>query len=107
MKSKLIIIILTLSIFSSCKKTEVSGIVYSKHNIPVSGASVFISYRRAASSVDESTGITTTTNINGNYNLSFKSKNKYNYSVNCKSDSGSTWKNVKKKESNLIDLHLR
>jgi hypothetical protein len=42
MKSKLIIIILVLSIFSSCKKKEVKGIFYTKHNIAVPNASVVL-----------------------------------------------------------------
>ena len=107
MKTLKLVFIFLITFLFSCKKTEVSGIVYSRHNIPVSGASVYIEYTRAASKINEPEGTTTKSDNNGKFHLSFKSKNKYTYKVRCICDSGNIWENVKKKESNIIDLMLR
>lgn len=105
MKSKLIIIVLVLSMFSSCKKTEVSGIVYSKHNIPVSNVEIKVYYKLG--SVTNTEGTATTTDNNGHYYLNFKTKRERSYTVSCECDSGKVWEPVEEKHLNSIDLHLK
>lgn len=104
MKTKFLIIILALFLFSSCKKTEVSGIVYSKHNIPISNVEVKVYY--TLGSVNNPEGTITTTDNNGHYYLDFKTKRERSYTVRCECDSGKVWEPVKEKHSNSIDLHL-
>ncbi len=107
MKSNFLIVIMVLTIFSSCKKTEVSGIVYSKNNLPISGVVVKVYY--TIGSVDNPEGNIATTDGSGHYYMSFRSKSKFGraYTVKCESDSGKARGIVKLKKSNLIDLYLR
>ncbi len=104
MKSKFIIISLALSIFSSCKKTDVSGVVYSKHNVAISGVEVKVYY--SIGSAREPEGSVSITDDGGHYNLTFKSKSGRAYTVRCESDSGKAWEPIKEKHVNIIDLHL-
>ena len=103
---KLVFIFLIAFLFS-CKKTEVSGIVYSKNNIPVPGVDVKVYY--TIGSIDNPEGKIATTDGSGHYYMSFRSKYKFGkaYTVKCESDSGKARGIVKLKKSNLIDLHFR
>jgi len=105
MTSKAVYIVLILFLFSSCKKTEVAGIVYSKHNIPVSNVDVKIFWSIGGDTKPE--GSVYTTDNQGRYSLSFKSKRGRAYTVSCESDSGKIWEPIKEKQTNNIDLYLK
>lgn len=91
-------------VFYSCKKTDVSGVVYSKHNIPVSNADVKIYWSIGGDTKTEGT-VCSTDNL-GRYSISFKSKRGRAYTVSCECDSGKKWEPVKEKTTNVIDLYL-
>lgn len=102
---KIVNIALLLFFLCSCKKTEVTGIVYSKHNIPVPNVDVKIYWNIGGDTKPE--GTISTTDNQGRYNLSFKSKSGRAYTVSCESDSGKIWEPVKEKQTNNIDLYLK
>jgi hypothetical protein len=105
MKLKLVIITILLSTLFACKKTEVKGTVYSKHNLPVMGASMSI-YERVTR-YSEPTKYNTITDINGNYYLSFKTKRNYIYILRCQSDSGEDNSySIINKKTNVADFYL-
>lgn len=103
---KFIKIFLVMLLFNSCKKTEVNGVVYSKHHIPIAGAIVTVNYIMPQSNFDKPEGTVATADNNGNFSLSFKSKRNLTYIIRCKNDSGSGWENIKKKQSNLVEINL-
>lgn len=75
-------------LFTNCsKKTEVSGIVYSKHGAPVPNGTIILAEadNAKAPSIDKTV---TTTDNNGYYHFIFKNRLKKQYWVRCQSDSG-------------------
>lgn len=81
MKRNLKLIIL-IFLFASCKKTEVSGYVYDKNNIHISGAKInLVTY--ASSKYAESRSHVATSDGNGHYSFNFKTKRNRYYTVTC------------------------
>jgi hypothetical protein len=96
--------VLTIFSLTSClKKTECSGYVYSKYNIPVAGISIkLLDYK---SSRDESTSNVATTNGSGFYHFTFRTKRNHTYVVTCANDvDGGHPLNAAK--TNVIDIKL-
>ena len=82
-----IICLVSLSFFTSCnKKTEVSGRVYSKYNVPVANAEIKM-YTYFDSKYAEKISIMASTDEDGYYHFSFKSKRKRYYEISCRGDS--------------------
>lgn len=106
MKLKFILFFLVVVFFCSCKKTEVKGTVYSKHNVPVSGA--LMSIYEQVTRYSELTKYNTTTDVNGNFYLSFKTKRNYFYILRCQSDSGEDNSySIVNKKVNVADFYLQ
>ena len=93
----------------ACKKTEVSGTVYTKHNIPLTGASIKLYDYVTGASMNTPPAITdaATTDNSGHYYFSFSSKRKHDYHIICENDSGRYGANIKTSEVNKIDLYLQ
>jgi hypothetical protein len=81
--NKLIILsVIIISTLTSClKKTECSGYVYSKFNIPVSGKNITLLTEVSDSKREKSTSVVATTDGSGFYHFSFKTKRNRTYSV--------------------------
>ena len=106
MKLKFIFVFLLMLFFSSCKKTEVSGTIYSRHGFPVTNADVILR-AYGESKVAKSTSNKAKTDNNGNFYFSFTSKKKYYYTVGSNSDSGLTKAEIiNSKKVNKIDLYI-
>ncbi len=92
--------------FSCGKKTQVSGVVYSKNNIPV--PNVNVEYRMyKSSSYPESTLGSVRTNESGEFKFTFWAKKRRGYDLKCFCDSGYNKQSIYKYgEANTIDLHL-
>ncbi|MBA2611282.1 MAG: carboxypeptidase regulatory-like domain-containing protein [Bacteroidetes bacterium] len=117
MKTKsAITILLTLLLIACGKKTQVKGVVYSKHNIPIPNASIDL-YTYSASDYPEVTQTAVaTSNSNGEYQFSFRARKTHgfmrvNYHIKCKSDSGnfSTYSQhpLVSGQTNNIDIYLQ
>ncbi len=80
--NKLIILsIIIISTLTSClKKTECSGYVYSKNNIPVSGINITL-LDRLSSTKEKSSSVVATTDNSGFYHFTFRTKRNHTYSV--------------------------
>lgn len=107
MKLNVILLLLAITILSSCgKKTQVKGIVYSKHNIPVPKASIYLeTYKYSDYPTSTKPGVATTDN-NGSYQFSFTGTKRNYYHVKCISDSGIKGEYINLGSVNNIDLHL-
>ena len=105
----ILIILLTVFLFSCRKKTEVSGIVFSRHNIPMPNVNVGIHRYRESSYPEGSDYEAAQTNDKGEYRISFRGQRKSRYEVFCNSnrDSGSVYESIRLGETNTIDLHLK
>jgi hypothetical protein len=102
---KIAIIVLTIFVLTSCtKKTECSGTVYSRYNVPVPGIEVrLLDYLNSSS--PSSSSVKTTTDANGHYSFKFRMEKKHQYAINCKSDTGSVNAvYLKYSRTNKIDL---
>ncbi len=104
MKRNFLLIGLVIFLFCSCKNTDVSGVVYSKHNIPVANVDVKIYWTIGSDTQPE--GTHTTTDSEGRYSLSFRSKRNRAYTVSCECDSGSTWEPLNERKVNKVNLYL-
>jgi len=95
----------SLSFLASCnKKTEISGRVYSKYDLPIANAEIKM-YTYFDSKYAEKNSTVASTDENGYYHFSFKSKRKRYYDISCHSDSGyAVGARVKVNEANQIDL---
>lgn len=81
MRKSIILSLITLVSFTSClKKTECSGYVYLKYNVPVAGKSITL-LDRLSSTREERSSVVATTDDNGYYNFSFKTKINHTYFV--------------------------
>jgi hypothetical protein len=106
MKPTSYLFILLACLFISCgKKTQVSGTVYSKHNVPV--PNVQIAYEehidgKALNSYED----VVRTNANGEYAFDLKTNKNYVYYVRCECDSGYKRIEFVKGKSNDLDLDL-
>ncbi len=91
-------------IVSCSKKTEVSGYVYDKNNIHISGAKInLVTY--ASSKYAESRSHVATSDGNGHYSFNFKTKRNRYYTVTCIGDSGNlAYGSVQAGKINIIDL---
>lgn len=92
-------------VFASCKKNEVSGIVYSKNNIPLYGQEVKIYYH--IGSTEGLEGSNAVTDANGHYYIKFRAKRDRGYIVKCENDSSNDWSPIKEKQANQIDLYIK
>jgi hypothetical protein len=110
-------ILLTLLLTSCGKKTQVKGVVYSRHNIPVPNVSIDLDAYGSSSDPESSNKAIATTNSNGEYQFEFKGKKvhgkKVSYFAVCNSDSGSfgpDWNNsnaINIGKANTIYIHLK
>jgi hypothetical protein len=90
-----------------CKKTEVNGRVYSKHNVPLPAASIFVSDYNSSEKYPKSVSLVATSDENGHYYFKLKQKKNHYYRVRCESDSGkSNSFNLKYAKTNQIDLYI-
>lgn len=109
MNVKLILAIFVICIIASCiKHTNVEGVVYSKHNIPVPNTKINLAkYGMSSYPVSKTYNIAVTDN-NGAYHFSFTANKtqKYFYRVQCDNDSGFCASEVTLGQSNKEDLHL-
>ena len=105
MKKIIYILLLTTFIVTACrKKTEVTGVVYSKNNIPVPNVQVECRYYKE-SSYPEGVVSTVTTNSNGEFQIQFKAQ-KLKHEIKCFCDSGYATSYIDIGKTNTIDLHL-
>jgi hypothetical protein len=105
MKKLIYIFILTSIFISSCrKKTTVTGVVYSKHNIPVPNVAVESRYYKE-SNYPEGHASATTTNERGEFKLEFNARN-LKHDIKCFCDSGYQISYINEGTTNNIDLHL-
>jgi hypothetical protein len=104
MKTYITMTILAFVLASCSKRTECSGTVYSKYNVPVAGIEVrLLDYLDSSS--PGSSSVMTTTDDNGHYSFKFRMKKKHQYAINCKSDTGSVNAvYLKYSRTNHIDL---
>lgn len=91
----------------SCKKTEVSGKVYSKNNTPL--PNVVLKLEPWHEQHAEASSEVATTNSEGSYYFSFKAKGgDYSYYISCTTDSGRALVSIPLKDkTNVIDIHLQ
>ena len=108
MRTTLILTILLTSLLLACgKNTQVKGIVYSKHNIPVPNVSVGWEEYRESNYPEKMTETSTKTNNKGEYVFSFSGgRKKFLYKVRCVCDSGSKNASLDLNKTNNIDLYL-
>ncbi len=99
-------ILLTCLLIACGKKTQVKGVVYSKHNIPVPNVFVAWEEYRESSYPEKSVWEASKTNDKGEYQFSFRGRNKFSYHVKCFCDSGYKNIGVNLGTTNNIDLHL-
>ena len=101
----IILSVLTIFSLSSClKKTECSGYVYSKNNIPVSGKNIKL-LDRLSSTREENSSIAATTDDSGFYHFSFKTKRNHTYSITTE-DILNGIQPLKESQVNNIDIYL-
>lgn len=82
MNKLILITIIILSTLTSClKKTECSGYVYSKNNIPVSGKNITLLTEMSNSHKEKSSSVVAATDGSGFYHFSFKTKRNRTYFV--------------------------
>ncbi|HRG02463.1 MAG TPA: hypothetical protein PKZ75_15220 [Bacteroidia bacterium] len=103
-KSIILSIIALLSLTSCLKKTECSGYVYSKYNIPVAGKSITL-LDRLSSTREERSSVVATTDNNGYYHFSFKTKRNHTYSITTE-DILNGIQPLKESQVNNIDIYL-
>ena len=105
MKKIIYILLLTTFIVAACrKKTEVTGVVYSKKNIPVPNVQVDCRYYKE-SSYPAGVVTTVTTNDKGEFQIQFKAR-KLKHEIKCFCDSGYATSSIEIGKTNTIDLHL-
>jgi hypothetical protein len=104
MKKNLKLITL-IFLFASCKKTEVSGYIYSKNNIPLPSQDVKIYFH--IGSTEGLEGSSAVTDAKGHYYIKFRSKRDRAYTVKCENDSSNDWQPINEKQTNQIDLYLK
>jgi len=105
---RVFLLIITCFILQGCfKKTDVSGVVYSKNNIPV--PNVYVScegYGESSYWETKSYDVAKTDN-NGFYQFRFTAQKKYRYKVVCDSDSGLGYRGINYGKVNHLDIHLK
>lgn len=108
MKLNLILALLSICLIIACrnKQTQVKGIVYSKHNIPVPNASIYLETYKTSSYPITSTPDIATTNNSGFYQFSFDASKRNSYKVKCISDSGTKGVSISKDVVNDININL-
>ena len=94
-------------IFNNCtKKSECSGRVYSKNNIPIPNASVIVCESSSPSDCKDIS--TDKTYSSGDYHISFKTKNNNSYWIRCECDSGvALGVLINNSKSNSVDLYVK
>ena len=101
----IILSILTISFLTSClKKTECSGYVYSKNNVPVSGISIKL-LDRLSSTKEESSSVVATTDGSGFYHFTFRTKRNHSYVMTCENDIDGGHP-LNETKTNTIDIRL-
>lgn len=93
----------------SCKKTEVSGVVYSVSKIPMANVVVKLNDfndHDSPSSPGIDSNVATTDN-NGYYYYSFKAKNNHTYTIFCNTNSGNVGSLLQKDKANNVDIYLK
>lgn len=92
-------------IVSCSKKKQVSGYVFDKNNIRISGAKINLVTNNAYSKYSENVSHVATTDGNGYYSFGFKTKRNRYYTVTCIGDSGNlAYGSVEAGIINIIDL---
>jgi uncharacterized GH25 family protein len=90
-----------------CKKTEVSGRVYSQHKVPFPNVNIIMSDYNSSEKYPKSSSTVTTTDENGYYYFKFNQKKNHYYRIRCESDSGkSNSFTLKYAKTNQIDLYV-
>lgn len=105
-----ILIMLFFVITSSCiKRTQVEGVVYSKHGIPMPGAKISIHHYKESSYPESTEWEIATTNENGRYVIKTTTRKRGRFDeVFCNDrDSGACYKDIAYAKNNQIDLYLK
>lgn len=107
MLKKFYILIFVGIIFTNCsKRTECRGNVYSRHNVLVPGAWVYLVDYEEDSRYGSRT-FKAKTDVNGHFSFNARMKRKHRYAIKCSGDSGvSNSVNLKDKRINEIDLKM-
>ena len=106
MKTRSILFILLTCLFISCgKKTQVKGIVYSKHHVPVPNVQVAYEEHIDGEPLNSYEDVTRT-NSSGQYAFELKANKNYDYFVRSQNDSGYKKLPFTKGKTNNLDLDL-
>jgi hypothetical protein len=104
---KNILYLLIVIFLFGCKKTEVSGRVYSKHKVPFPHVNIIVSDYNSSEKYPKSVSIVTTSDENGYYYFKLNQKKNHYYTTRCESDSGkSNSTTLKYAKTNQIDLYV-
>jgi len=93
-------------LFSCGKKTNISGTIYSKNNIPVPNVDVDVDIYKG-SDYPYNTIARVKTDQDGQFKITFHFRNQRGYKLHCHCDSGTarTWY-LNRGSNQTIDLHL-
>ena len=100
------IFILTVFSLTSClKKTECSGHVYSKYNVPVSSKSITLIKQVSDAAKEQSSSVVAITDNSGYFHFSFHTKINRTYYITAE-DINTANPNLKPANINIIDIYL-
>jgi hypothetical protein len=106
MKLKFFMMILVTCLHLSCgKKTQVKGVVYSKHHVPVPNTQIAYEEYINGSPLNTYEDVTRS-NANGEYAFDIKTNKNYDYFVRTECDSGYKKIPFVKGKANDLDLEL-
>ncbi|MBA2613972.1 MAG: hypothetical protein H0U95_18560 [Bacteroidetes bacterium] len=101
-------VLLTAVIVACGKKTEVKGVVYSRHNIPMPNVSIILQQYKSSDYPERTFKNVAVTNNIGEYTYNTKLPRRYSNELECKCDSGSAQrKKINIGIENTIDIYLK
>lgn len=109
MKTNFALTILLTCLLTSCgKKTQVKGVVYSKHKIPVPDVSIILQQYKSSNYPERTYTNIAFTNNNGEYTYNERLPDRFSNELECTCDSGSAeGQIINVGKSNTIDIYLK